>query len=167
LGQSFDLVAAPLEVIDRCALENGGFVVRNERCAGLCPVELQLQWRVSSKKQHRGRSGLDRRRASASRRIAWFESNALVAVGATLTTDMAPHGEVIACEPAPGRDGVIGLALLDRGVAHPQLRFLADSGIEVTTVSPPLVEPLSQRVRPQIDYYATRDPLRFAAAEPS
>lgn len=162
LGIAFDLQSASLATLDRCALENGGFVPRNVQLAGLSPVELQLQWRTSSKKAFRGRPALERRRTAAKKRVAWFNAPTVVAAGSKVFEDGVAHGDVVACSVSttdPTR--FVGQVLLDRGISHPGLRFKTDSGLELFTASPPLVEATSQRVRVQIDRYATRDRSRF------
>jgi glycine cleavage system aminomethyltransferase T len=160
LGRAFDLVKVPQESVDRCTLEAGGFVVRRERLAALSPIELQLQWRLSARKDHRGRAGLDRRRAAATHRISWFRSATTLDLDAPVSLAGKVVGVVLACEPLSRGCGAGGIALLERRIAHAGIE-LATPGGTLTTASAPLVEPLSARVRTHSDAFATRDTARF------
>lgn len=160
-GVAFDLAPATRAGIERCAIENGD-VPRSARTATLSPIELQLQWRTSRKKSYRGREALDRRRATATQRVAWFQSDAPIPLGAPVLEDGDPRGWVLASAPSTVDAGrAVGVALLEREVSHPGLDFVGAHGAAIRTASPPLVAPSSRQVRPHIDRYATRDAERF------
>jgi aminomethyltransferase len=151
----FDAVEASLDAFDACVLEAGGFVSRWLARDRLSPFELQLQWRIDRKKDHGARTALDGRRASSQSRIAWFTSTSAQPPGGNLSLEGTPVGSTL--EVIPAREvGFAGVALLERAVSHPGFVFDCDGGVRVTTASPPLVMPASQRVRPQTDSYATR-----------
>ena len=162
LGERFDLIDAPQASVDRCTLEVGGFVARRPSLASLSPVELQLQWRLSARKEHVGRDALDCRRAAATSRITWFRSAGSIAEGARVELDGEAVGEVLGCEPMSIGGGWGGIALLDRQVAHAGLALDSASG-PLTTASAPLLEPTSRRVRVHSDTYATRRPRSVEA----
>lgn len=163
LGERFDLLAAPQESVDRCTLEVGGFVARRPALAALSPVELQLQWRVSARKDHVGRAALDRRRAAATRRITWFHAATPIAEGLPVALDGLHLGDVLGCEPLSSGRGWGGIALLDRRWAHAGLALETPSG-PITTASAPLIEPTSRRVRVHSDTYASWHEGSHAAA---
>jgi glycine cleavage system aminomethyltransferase T len=163
LGRGFDLARVPQESVDRCTLEAGGFVARRERLAALSPIELQLQWRLSARKNHRGRAGLDRRRAAATHRITWFRSPTTLDVDTPVRLGEDPVGVVLTCEPLSRGSGSGGIALLERRIAHAGIELATDEG-PLTTASAPLVEPLSAQVRTHSDAFATRDAKRFPRA---
>ncbi len=157
------LLEVPLEVVDRCVLESGGYVARIPGLAGLTPPELQLQWRTSPRKPYRGRVAAEQRSGPASKRVAWFGCDSVLAPGAPIALEGEPCGHVLFSAPAPARKGAFGVALIERRFSHPGLRFEADASVVLHSAAPPLVEPWSNRVRPEIDSYATLDPARFAS----
>ncbi len=75
-GRAFDLTDASAEVIDQMMLENGFFNVLREGRAGLDPIALGLQWRVSSQKDAVGSAALaEARAAGVRRRVTTFVSD--------------------------------------------------------------------------------------------
>jgi glycine cleavage system aminomethyltransferase T len=161
LGARFDLEEASLDALDASVLEQGGFVQRWIARERLSPFELQLQWRISKKKEHASKGAVDRRRASDRSRIAWLTSASELTPG-EVTLDGAPVGRTLAIAPSFDGAGVVGVALLDRAVSHSGFAF-ERGGLGLTTASPPLVAATSLGVRPQTDAYATR--RRSAADE--
>lgn len=155
IGERFDLLDAPQESVDRCTLEVGGFVARKASLASLSPVELQLQWRLSARKEHVGRDALDCRRAAATSRITWFRCAGPIPEDARVELDGEAVGEVLTCEPLSMGGGWGGIALLDLRIAHAGLCLDTADG-PLTTASAPLLEPTSRHVRVHSDTYATR-----------
>lgn len=168
VGARFDLGALTPEVLDAAIVESGGYAHRLVG-PGLSPVELQLQWRLArAKDNHHAKAALGRRTAAATQRIAWFHAIGSIPSGSRVidAAALAGHdgedvGEVRAVVEGTGTGRRhVGLALLDRRVSHPGFEFRARSArgdpATLTTASPPLVTPVSVRVRPDVDTYARR-----------
>jgi aminomethyltransferase len=151
-----------LGTLDLCALENGFFSVRNGSVEGLTPVELQLQWRLSARKQFPGSAAIEARRATGiSRRLTYFVARDGVNPGDQVRGPDAPVGEVMAAAFSPGIGGVVGTVLLDIPVAHPGIDefFVPNEGSAqpIRTVSSPLIVNRSLLVNPHHHSYATRE----------
>jgi glycine cleavage system aminomethyltransferase T len=70
VGAAFNVAHVSLDAVDLCSLENWFFNARKEGRAGLGPLELGLQWRVSYGKEYIGSTALNaRRKESAKQRI--------------------------------------------------------------------------------------------------
>src|SRR4051812_30520265 len=81
-GQAYDLVNVGLDALDQCALENWFFNIRREGREDVTPIELQLQWRVSYKKDFTGSAALRQRRlAGAATRLTCLIADDSVAIG--------------------------------------------------------------------------------------
>jgi aminomethyltransferase len=150
-----------LQTLDLCALENGFFSVRHHSVEGLTPLELQLQWRVSTRKRFPGVAAIEERRARGiSRRLTHFVARDRVKAGDVLRSSDASVGEVMTTAFSPGIGGVVGMALLDISVAHPGIdEFFVpdrDSVSPIRTVSSPLLANRSLFVDPHRDIYSTR-----------
>jgi glycine cleavage system aminomethyltransferase T len=91
-GAAFDVAELDLATLDQCALENWFFNIRREGVVDATPIELQLQWRVSSRKDYVGAEALRARRPAVTQRL-------VLCVGA---------GEVAIGDPVVHRDHVIG-----------------------------------------------------------
>lgn len=162
LVQSIGGGEASLQTLDLCALENGFFSVRNGSVAGLTPLELQLQWRVSTRKRFPGVDAIAARRAQGiQRRLTCF-----VARGPVLPDDRICHedivvGTVLSAAFSPGLGGFVGTVLLDVELAHPGIDSLTARGKDenqpIRTVSSPLLFNRSLLVDPHRHTHATRD----------
>jgi len=151
-----------LQTLDLCALENGFFSVRHGSFEGLTPIELQLQWRVSTRKRFPGVAAIEDRKARGiSRRLTYFVARDGVETGDLLRGPDAPVGEVMTAAFSPGVGGVVGAALLDISVAHPGIdEFFVpdrDPTSPIRTVSSPLLLNRSLLVDPHRHTYSTRE----------
>jgi glycine cleavage system aminomethyltransferase T len=151
-----------LDTLDLCALENGFFSVRHGSVEGLTPIELQLQWRVSTRKRFPGVAAIeDRRVKGIRRRSTHFVARDGVKTGDLIRSSEAPVGEVMSAAFSPAVDGIVGTALLDLSVAHPGIdEFVVHDGAStfpIRTVSSPLLLNRSLLVDPRRHSYATRE----------
>jgi glycine cleavage system aminomethyltransferase T len=160
LGERFDLLEVETAVLDRCALENGFFCPRHRGLLGRTPIELQLQWRVRYDHERLGPilvAGRDRHRGGP--RLCWV-------IGrledpppdpGLLTREGRPVGELLDGFRSPVLGCFVGVALLDRGVAHPWLDgIFTDAGLELRVEAPPLIQNRSLFVDPKKHTYAHR-----------
>lgn len=163
-GRALDAARADRAVLDQCALENGFFNIRREGRSGAGALELQLSWRLSSRKSYVGSEAIARQRAAGlARRITTLVSPGPLAPGDELRLGAAPVGRVVNAGPSPLRGDVVGLALVDIAWAHPGLAFTVGAGaVPAWSVSPPVIDNVSLHVSPQAHSYATRP-----AASPS
>ena len=151
-----------LQTLDLCALENGFFSVRHGPLRSLTPLELQLQWRVSSRKPFPGRQAIEARRAEGVwMRATYFVASERVDPGDEIQSQGSRVGKVRSAMFSPGIGGLAGVALLDIDVAHPGIdAFVACSpktSRPIRTVSSPLLFNRSLLVDPHRHTYATRD----------
>ncbi|HSH74213.1 MAG TPA: hypothetical protein VLA09_00800 [Longimicrobiales bacterium] len=159
LGASLDVVAADLEALDACALESWFFNIRGEGRHDVTPLELQLQWRISRRKEYVGSASLvRRRRAGISRRLTCLRAPAPVAPGDTVTLDRTEVGTVLHAGRETLRDAWVALALLDVALASPGIAGLevGESRVRARSVTPPVVNNRSLYVNPQVHSYASR-----------
>jgi aminomethyltransferase len=166
LVTSLDGAEVSLETLDLCALENGFFSVRHGSVEGLTPIELQLQWRTSTRKRFPGVAAIEERRAMGiGRRLTHFVARDGVEAGDALRGPEAPVGEVMTAAFSPGVGGVVGAALLDISVAHPGIdQFFVpdrDSACPIRTVSSPLLRNRSLLVDPHRHIYSTREEATY------
>ena len=162
LVNAFGGAEASLEILDLCALENGFFSVRHGSVEGLTPIELQLQWRVSTRKRFPGVAAIEERRAKGiHRRSTHFVAREGVKSGDLVHSSEAPVGEVMSATFSPAVDGIVGTALLDISVAHPGIdEFFVRDGdftFPIRTVSSPLLLNRSLLVDPRRHSYSTRE----------
>ncbi|TKD13236.1 aminomethyltransferase family protein [Polyangium fumosum] len=161
-GAAFDLALASLSALDQCALENGFFNIRREGRAGLSPLELGLQWRVSYRKDYVGSAALQaRREANATARVVWAVAGAPVAEGDEVFLDDQRIGHVLVSGFSVIRGEWVVLLLLDRPYAYAGIdRYEARHAGErrpIRTLSAPLLNNRSLYVSPQRHSYRTRD----------
>ncbi|WP_437993951.1 glycine cleavage T C-terminal barrel domain-containing protein [Sorangium sp. So ce145] len=161
VGRAFDLGAVSLAAVDRCALENGFFNIRHPGCAGLDPLELQLQWRTSSTREYAGSAALRAlRERGAARRVTYTVGEEPLAERDSVVLGEAQIGALIQAAASPTRGGWVAIALIDRPYAHAGIdRYAARSEgrtVPIRTVSPPLVHNRSLYVSPQRHGYRTR-----------
>ncbi|MBT8464275.1 MAG: aminomethyl transferase family protein [Myxococcales bacterium] len=170
-GELFQLVGAmdgrevSLQTLDLCALESGFFSVRHTPVEGLTPLELQLQWRISTRKSYPGTAAIEARRAgSMQHRLTHFVSRVPTDAGESVSGPDGPVGKVTTAAFSPGVGGVVGLALLDIAVAHPGIDDFFVAGrhadCRIRTVSSPLLFNRSLLVDPHRHTYSTRDTSR-------
>ena len=151
-----------LQTLDLCALENGFFSVRHGSVEGLTPLELQLQWRLSTRKRFPGIEAIEARRsATVRRRVTHFVSARPANPGDEVRSEDTPLGHVRTAAFSPGVAGFVGTALLDITMAHPGIDsfrvWRGEASCPIRTVSSPLLFNRSLLVDPHQDTYATRD----------
>lgn len=163
LGPRFDLREVDEVTLDLAAMENGFFCPRHRGVLGRSPLELQLQWRLTYDLEFRGVAALRAARAQGPtrRRLTW--------VIGQLDDDSASPGPLTRGEKDPivGEllDGFIspmlgcfvGIALIDRPLAHPWIRGFRDlHGRELQTEAPSLLQNRSLFVDPKRHSYRFR-----------
>jgi glycine cleavage system aminomethyltransferase T len=156
VGAAYDLANVGLEALDQCALENWFFNIRREGRADVTPIELQLQWRVSYRKEFIGAAALRQRRAAgAAVRLTCLIAGGKVAAGDMVVIGDMRAGAVVNAGYSDVRGDWIALALLDRSVAYPGIDCQVGA-TKARTVSPPVLQNRSLVVSPQLHSYATR-----------
>ena len=165
-GAAFDAVEADVNALDQCALENWFFRIRHEGRAGLTPVELQLQWRVSYRKQYVGSEALLRhRRNGVGTRLACVIAPTEIAADAHMTLGDTRVGRVVSAGRSATLDAWIALALIDVAYSHPgvDVGIVGGSGAAraARLVSPPVLNNRSLFVSPQLHSYSTRHEQTF------
>jgi aminomethyltransferase len=158
LAPAFDMVEAGLEALDHCALENWFFNIRREGRLGLTPLELQLQWRVSYRKEYVGAAALRERRArGVAERLTALVSAEEIAAGDPVEHEGRRIGRIVNAGFSAALGRFVGLALLDIAWACSGLDCLvARRGAgtaPLRTVSPPFLHNLSLEVSPQSHSY--------------
>lgn len=154
IGEPLGLLHVGLPALDQCALENGFFNVRAASWADLTPIELQLQWRISYRKEYVGVAALRERRAKgASQRSTHCVASTSVAPGDAVTLKGEPVGTIHVAGYSTTRDQWIAQALLNRRVAHAGIdQFLVHHGSEsvpLRTLSAPVINNRSLYVDPR------------------
>jgi glycine cleavage system aminomethyltransferase T len=162
LGRAFDLAHASLEALDQCALENWFFNVRREGRAGLSPLELGLQWRVSYLKDYPGAAALaEMRRRGPRRRLVCVLGAGPMAEGDRIALDGEPIGTVVNAGFSPTRADFAAAAIVDLPYAAAGVgRYAVEhdgARSPVRTVSPPVINNRSLYVSPQRHGYAGRE----------
>lgn len=161
-GARFQLGSAGLPTLDQCALENWFFNVRREgQTPGVTPLELQLQWRVSYRKDFRGSAALRaRRRQGARRRLTCLLSAEPLQPGDPVFCEEREIGTVLAAGHSSTRGEWVGSALLDVAYAYPWVdRYeveRADARQRIRTAAPPVINNRSLHVNPQRHTFAGR-----------
>ena len=165
VGQRFDLADVSQEAIDQCALENGFFCARVEGRAGLDPIELGLEWRLSGTKAFVGSEAIARlRERGHARRVAHLLVRGAVAPGDAVLLDGTAVGHVVRAGYAALRRDWVALALLDVTWAHAglDLAVAAAAGpVAARSVAAPVIDNRSLYVSPQRHGYASRRDDRF------
>jgi len=157
LGRSFDLEEVGQDALDQCALENGFFNIRREGSAGLTPLELQLQWRVSRRKAgFIGAEALARHlKEPPRRRVQCVTSPGPLAAGDAVSFEGRPVGTLLNAGRSPSLGAWVGLALLELPFASPGVDLEVGAGT-ARTASPPLLLNRSLLVSPHRDSYHNR-----------
>lgn len=161
-GETFDLRSVGLDALDHCALENWFFNIRREGLEPVTPIELQLQWRVSYKKDFVGSEALRRRRAEGARvRLTCLIGNGPMTVGDAVVVEGVPIGRIVNTGYSDIREEWVALALLELPWAYPGIDCQTRPSSSATptaarTVSPPVLQNRSLTVSPQLHSYTTR-----------
>jgi glycine cleavage system aminomethyltransferase T len=159
LGAAFGLRAAGAEALDLCALENFSFNIRLDSDPEATPLELQLQWRVSSRKDYVGAEALRRRRKEWTKRAVLVGSRGRLAGGDRVFSGSVGAGHILHAAYSFDRREWLGLALIDLGLAHPGVALecrTAEGAIPARVRSGPAINNRSLYVDPQRHAYATR-----------
>ena len=172
VGVRFDLREVSPTALERCALENGFYCPRHRGVRGLNPLELQLQWRVTHDRVYRGSAALQESRARDDwRRVAWVLGrleDPAPALGGAVRRGEREVGVLLAGHRSPILECFVGLALLDRGLAHPWIDgFFTADGLELRTEAPPLLHNRSLFVDPRKHIYAAREADAFPPLVPA
>jgi glycine cleavage system aminomethyltransferase T len=165
-GRDLDVVEVTLDVLDHCALENWFFNVRAEGRRPVMPLELQLQWRISGRKEFVGSEALrEHRKVPVTRRLTCLVSDSPMQVDDVVRHGGADLGQIVSAGFSPVRDDWVALALLDAEYAYPGIgdfRVGMETAI-ARSVSPPVINNRSLYVNPQVHSYATRHETDFPA----
>ena len=149
-GAEFDLAYTDEAAWSQCLLENLSFDMNREGRLGLTPMELQMQWRLSSRKQ--GYPGAEAirslRKSGWNRRVTLFSTPGLVGTGAVVTCEGEPVGNVLASGYSPSRGDYVGKALIQRPYWHAGLDDFRVGTETLTTISAPAIRTLSMKVSP-------------------
>ena len=148
-GEPVELRRAGAAVLAQAALENFAFWPHAEGRWGLTPLELQLQWRLTSDSPARGVAAVRERRLSGAwRRRVSLVHGPILRETVPVTDDDRVIGQILRAEPWQHGPGDVGLALLDLDHAHPGFSWRTPTG-PATTLSAPLITNRSLFVRPQ------------------
>jgi glycine cleavage system aminomethyltransferase T len=165
-GIAFDLVYAGYAAIEYCMLENSFFNIYREGKTGITPAELQIQWRVSYRKEFSFSPQLQMfRKNSLQRRLTavYLESEPIHE--SKISLDTLNVGTVVCGYPNCHGKGWIGLAMIDLPYAVAGVNeYCAESAsgpVRCSTLSMPLVNNRSLYVDPQIHSYADREEITF------
>jgi glycine cleavage system aminomethyltransferase T len=170
IGDSFDIKEVHLEAVDLCSFENWFFNARHEGRAGLGPLELGLQWRVSYSKDYRGSAALVERRkeGAKSRTVCALSRSALKPGAPVMTQDGDEIGHVVRCERSLTMNAYVAMVLLSRAYAYSGIDAYivkpeqdGAAPIPILTVSPPIINNRSLYVNAQKHSYATRETHAF------
>lgn len=165
----FEGAELTLADLDLAALENGFFSLRHAPDASLGPLDLQLSWRLSRRKHHRGAEAALR---PTSQRTVHFVAPHTVDRGAVVTLDDEPIGVIHACARSHTLGAHVGLAHVRKDVAHPALFPLAvnadgsGSTVALATCSVPWLNNRSLYVSPRESRYVERLERVFPALVP-
>lgn len=165
-GKRFDLEIAGLEALDLCALEGWFFNIRREGRMDVTPIELQLQWRVSYKKEYVGSTALaNRRQRGPQSRLVFLVSGGPLEISDAVAYDDQTIGRVVNAGYSPVRKDYVGLALIEPAWAYPGIGYYSvvhgSQNTPVRTVTPPVLNNRSLHVSPQVHSYFTRDEFDF------
>jgi len=157
-GEDFELAWADAAARDQCVLENFFFDLNREGSFGLTPLELQLQWRLSTQKTEYPGAGAIRalRQSGWNRRLTCFITPEPVQAGEEITCDDEPVGSVLAAGYSPLRNEYVGKALLNRPYWHAGLSAFRVGHRPLKTIAAPAVKNLSLEVSPYRHSFHTR-----------
>lgn len=173
--EPFDMVQSSRENLEQCALENWFFNINVEGRAGLTPLELQLQWRVSYRKKYVGSEALlARKKRGITQRLTTFVCDAPVSAGMVIQNQTTPIGKVVNAGHSFSMNRWVGIALLSLEFAWPGQFYsilpnekvidenaIDENAIVVETVSPPVLNNRSLVVSPQVHMYKHKDKYNF------
>jgi len=157
-GEDFELAWADAAARNQCVLENFFFDLNREGRFGLTPLELQLQWRLSTQKtEYPGAAALRALRQSGwNRRLTCFITPEPVHAGEEIICEDELVGNVLAAGYSPMRNEYVGKALLNRPYWHAGLSAFRVGHRPLKTIAAPAVKNLSLEVSPYRHSFRTR-----------
>ncbi|TAK22623.1 MAG: aminomethyl transferase family protein [Myxococcaceae bacterium] len=164
-GARYGIARVSRAALTHCAFENW-FYDPSFAPPGATAVELQLQWRLSSRKEYLGREAIAARRRDEGReRIACLVTDELLLPGDEVVCDGEPIGRVTHAERSLTRGDFIAQALLGARWAHGGIdRYRVRRGgreVAARTVTPPLVDNRSLYVDPRRHSFECADEVSF------
>ena len=158
-GAAFEMAQADESVRAQCVLENFFFDIHREGQYGLTPLELQLQWRLSSQKTtYPGAKAISALRQSGwTRRLTCFTTPDFVNPEAAITCDGEMVGRVLVSGYSPMRGDYVGKALLHQPYWHAGLDAFQVGNSPLRTISAPAIDNLSLKVSPYRHSFHTRE----------
>ncbi len=165
MGSAFGLIEAGDEALDLCALENFFFNIRHDTDPEATPLELQLQWRISYRKEYVGAEALRQRRKHWSKRAVLIASPDPMHKGDKVFGGNTGIGSLLYAARSPDRGEWLGLALMELDHAHPGVLVECASpggaSARARVLSAPAINNRSLYVDPQRHAYATRGEDKF------
>ena len=158
-GAAFEMARTNASVRAQCVLENFFFDINREGQYGLTPLELQLQWRLSSQKTtYPGAEAIHTLRQSGwTRRLTCFTTPELVNPDEEITCDGEMVGHVLTAGYSPVRGDYVGKALLRQPYWHAGLDAFQIGDCPLKTISAPAINNLSLKVSPYRHSFHTRE----------
>jgi len=165
-GRPLDARIVGSGTLGQCALENFFFNIRREGCRLLSPLELQLQWRLSTRKPYAGQQAVASLKAKGPAiRVTTAVSDSEPKPGQRIRHEGKDVGSVLTAGYSHTINFYVVQLLLAIEYAYPRLSgFLAENDgatSKLVTVSPPVINNLSLNVNPNIHSYATRELFDF------
>ena len=158
-GREYELVTVSLEALDRCALENWFFNIRAEGKAGLGPVELGLQWRLTPGKNYVGAQAVKASKRTV--RLTCVIAEGAIASGDLVMLEARALGKIITAAESHTLGKWVGAALLESSFAVPGITGLIIGAHAARTSSPPVINNRSLYVSPQRHTWADRNSQEF------
>ena len=157
-GAAFEMARADASIRAQCVLENFFFDIHREGQYNLTPLELQLQWRLSSQKTaYPGAEAIHARRQSGwMHRLTCFTTPDPVNADAEITCEGEVVGHVLVAGYSPARGDYVGKALLRQPYWHAGLDAFQVGDIPLKTISAPAINNLSLKVSPYRHSFHTR-----------
>ena len=135
-GRGLEIVLAGPDALGHSAFENCAF--NPHRRTSLTPIELQLQCRVSYRKDYRGSDALRRRRTEATHRTVAMLADGVRPSDVITYRDRA-IGTILWAERSITLDRGIAVGLVERQYAHAGVDWYRVCDKPVRTVSAPFV----------------------------
>ena len=157
-GAEFDLAQADAAAWSQAVLENFSFDMGREGRYDLTPMALQLQWRLSSRKERYPGSDAIRslRESGWDQRLTLVSASDLIAPEAEVTCGGKPVGRVLASGYSPLRGDYVGKALIRRPYWHAGLDGFRVETRRLTSISAPAIRAMSMKVSPYRHSFHTR-----------
>ena len=156
--EAFQISEANEEALDQCALENFFFDISKEGVNELNPMELQLQWRISSQKTTYpgAKEIIKHKKEGVSRRMVSFISPSDLNLNASITHDGEVIGKVLVIGYSPSRGDYVGKALLNKPYWHAGLDSMQVDDTSIQTISAPAIDNISLKISPYSNSFITR-----------